>query len=153
MRRSEPSSPSSFRNAEPPIGNAPHAVLAAAEQVRRDAADTMQHCTTPDLTARLMCRVDARKLGVVLAWLDQHAKAGGAGMRPDRCTCEQPSWSDPFVGACEYCELQAWEAEWGLRDEDLQAALDGDAAPTREEALAAMLRALIVEQETGENHD
>jgi hypothetical protein len=56
----------------------------------------------------------------------------------DRCTCPSPTWDDPFVGACEFCERQEWEATWGQRDEDLEAMLDGSAALTRDEALAAM---------------
>ena len=51
----------------------PRAVADACEVVRTDAANTMQHTTTADLSARLMCRVDARKLGLVLAWVDQFA--------------------------------------------------------------------------------
>lgn len=51
----------------------PEAVAKACEVVRSDAANTMQHDTTADLSARLMCRVDARKLGLVLAWVDQIA--------------------------------------------------------------------------------
>lgn len=56
-----------------PSGDMPAAVATACEIVRADAADTMQHSTTRDLGARLMCRVDARKLGLVLAWIDQFA--------------------------------------------------------------------------------
>lgn len=51
--------------------NMPKAVAEACEVVRVDAANTMQHDTTADLTPRLMCRVDARKLGLLLAWVDQ----------------------------------------------------------------------------------
>lgn len=50
----------------------PQAVTAATERVRRDAADSMFHSTTSDLSARLMCRVGARELALVLAWIDQH---------------------------------------------------------------------------------
>ena len=57
----------------------PKAVAEACEAVRIDAADTMQHTTTADLSARLMCRVDARKLGLVLAWVDQFARGGFHG--------------------------------------------------------------------------
>lgn len=54
-------------------GKIPNAVVEACEVIRTDAANTMTHSTTPDLTPRLMCQVDARKLGLVLAWVDQHA--------------------------------------------------------------------------------
>jgi len=50
----------------------PQAVAEAAERVRRDAADSMFHSTTADLSARLMCRVGARELGLLMAWLAQH---------------------------------------------------------------------------------
>lgn len=50
----------------------PLAVWLAAERVRVDAANTMRHDTTSDLTPRLMCRVGVSDIGLVLAWLDQH---------------------------------------------------------------------------------
>ena len=52
----------------------PTAVMLAAERVRADAANTMRHDTTSDLTARLMCRVGVQDLGLVLAWVDQHRR-------------------------------------------------------------------------------
>ena len=42
----------------------------AEEQVRKDAADRMQHNTTADLSARLMCRVGFRELTLLLAHYD-----------------------------------------------------------------------------------
>jgi len=42
----------------------------AEEQVRQDAADRMQHTTTSDLSARLMCRVGFRELTLLLAHYD-----------------------------------------------------------------------------------
>lgn len=42
----------------------------AEEQVRQDAADRMQHSTTSDLSARLMCRVGFRELTLLLAHYD-----------------------------------------------------------------------------------
>ena len=53
----------------------PRAVVLAAERVRADAANTMQHDTTSDLTPRLMCRVAVKDVGLVLAWIDQHRAA------------------------------------------------------------------------------
>ncbi|UPT53178.1 hypothetical protein [Synechococcus phage Ssp-JY42] len=50
----------------------PLAVWLAAERIRVDAANTMRHDTTSDLTPRLMCRVGVSDIGLVLAWLDQH---------------------------------------------------------------------------------
>lgn len=50
----------------------PLAVMLASERVRADAANTMRHDTTSDLSARLMCRVAVSDIGLVLAWLDQH---------------------------------------------------------------------------------
>lgn len=44
--------------------------------------------------------------------------------RARRCTCEPPTWSEPFVGMCEFCEQEEHDAEWGLRDDDLQAMAD-----------------------------
>lgn len=45
-------------------------VFEAEEQVRQDAADRMQHTTTSDLSARLMCRVGFRELTLLLAHYD-----------------------------------------------------------------------------------
>lgn len=45
-------------------------VFEAEEQVRKDAADRMQHNTTADLSARLMCRVGFRELTLLLAHYD-----------------------------------------------------------------------------------
>ena len=57
----------------------PPRVLVALERVRTDAADTMHHSTTDSLDARLMSRVGARELALVLAWLDQHITATDTG--------------------------------------------------------------------------
>ena len=51
----------------------PLAVRLASERVRADAANTMRHDTTSDLSARLMCRVGVHDLGLVMAWVDQFA--------------------------------------------------------------------------------
>ncbi len=51
----------------------PLAVRLASERVRADAANTMRHDTTSDLSARLMCRVGVHDLGMVMAWVDQFA--------------------------------------------------------------------------------
>ena len=51
----------------------PLAVRLASERVRADAANTMRHDTTSDLSARLMCRVGVNNLGLVMAWVDQFA--------------------------------------------------------------------------------
>lgn len=72
--------------------NMPKSVFDACEVVRTDAANTMTHCTTSDLTPRLMCQVDARKLGLVLAWVDQLAT------RPTS-PLEAPMTSDELRGA------------------------------------------------------
>jgi len=58
----------------------PLAVRLASERVRADAANTMRHDTTSDLSARLMCRVGVHDLGLVMAWVDQFAS------RPDADT-------------------------------------------------------------------
>lgn len=50
----------------------PLAVVCAAERIRADAANTMQHSTTHNETPRLMCRVAVADVGLVMAWLDQH---------------------------------------------------------------------------------
>lgn len=47
----------------------------AEEQVRQDASDRMQHSTTSDLSARLMCRVGFRELTLILAHYDQLQRA------------------------------------------------------------------------------
>lgn len=53
----------------------PRAVVDAIERVRSDAANSMFHSSTDDLSTRLMCRVGIRELALVLAWLDQHTSA------------------------------------------------------------------------------
>ena len=50
----------------------------AEEQVRQDAADRMQHSTTSDLSARLMCRVGFRELTLMLAHYDGLKQAHSA---------------------------------------------------------------------------
>lgn len=57
------------------MGSQPRAVADAEEVVRKDAADTMHHHTTSDLSARLMCRVGVRELALVLAHYDQLKQA------------------------------------------------------------------------------
>lgn len=60
-----------------PSGNAmPEVTSAAIERVRRDAANTMQHTITSDLSARLMCRVGVHDLAQVLAWAGQFQEGG-----------------------------------------------------------------------------
>lgn len=49
----------------------PNVVERAEEQVRTDASNRMQHNTTSDLSARLMCRVGFRELTLLLAHYDQ----------------------------------------------------------------------------------
>ncbi|MBP7973264.1 MAG: hypothetical protein KAZ48_10725 [Candidatus Nanopelagicales bacterium] len=63
----------------------PLAVRLASERVRADAANTMRHDTTSDLSARLMCRVGVHDLGLVMAWVDQFAALAllPGGMVPD----------------------------------------------------------------------
>ncbi len=63
----------------------PLAVRLASERVRADAANTMRHDTTSDLSARLMCRVGVNDLGLVMAWVDQFAALAllPGGMVPD----------------------------------------------------------------------
>lgn len=58
----------------------------AEEQVRQDAADRMQHNTTSDLSARLMCRVGFRELTLLLAHYDglKRAHADRASDKPLR---------------------------------------------------------------------
>lgn len=64
----------------------PLAVRLASERVRADAANTMRHDTTSDLSARLMCRVGVQDLGLVMAWVDQFAALAllPGGVVPDR---------------------------------------------------------------------
>lgn len=50
----------------------------AEEQVRKDASDRMQHNTTSDLSARLMCRVGFRELTLLLAHYDGLKRAHAA---------------------------------------------------------------------------
>lgn len=50
----------------------------AEEQVRNDASDRMQHSTTADLSARLMCRVGFRELTLLLAHYDGLKRAHAA---------------------------------------------------------------------------
>lgn len=54
----------------------------AEEQVRKDAADRMQHNTTSDLSARLMCRVGFRELTLLLAHYDGLKRAHAASLAP-----------------------------------------------------------------------
>ena len=54
----------------------------AEEQVRQDAADRMQHNTTADLSARLMCRVGFRELTLLLAHYDGLKRAHAASLAP-----------------------------------------------------------------------
>lgn len=53
----------------------------AEETVRQDAADRMQHSTTSDLSARLMCRVGFRELTLLLAHYDQLKQAHAATLK------------------------------------------------------------------------
>ena len=54
----------------------------AEERVRQDAADRMQHNTTADLSARLMCRVGFRELTLLLAHYDGLKRAHAASLAP-----------------------------------------------------------------------
>ena len=54
----------------------------AEERVRQDAADRMQHTTTSDLSARLMCRVGFRELTLLLAHYDGLKRAHAASLAP-----------------------------------------------------------------------
>ncbi len=83
----------------------PLAVRLASERVRADAANTMRHDTTSDLSARLMCRVGVQDLGLVMAWVDQFAALAllPGGVVPDReglaGVIDPPVFRDPEIAA------------------------------------------------------
>jgi len=68
----------------------PLAVRLASERVRADAANTMRHDTTSDLSARLMCRVGVHDLGLVMAWVDRFPHAMDSYMDGDQS-------SNPYI--------------------------------------------------------
>ena len=80
----------------------------AEEQVRKDASDRMQHNTTSDLSARLMCRVGFRELTLLLAHYDGLKRAHAASLAP----AVPEGWETGWLIERYSSRSQSLKAQW-----------------------------------------